>query len=110
MDEEAAQRNASQLDGLIEETSALSNQLKTRVKNLQKKGGSGRDGQIRKQQVRPATSQIFHMPRTDVFALISQTGLVKQKFVEAIQNYQQVEQQHRSKYKQRMERQFKIGE
>jgi len=86
MDEAAAQRNANQLDGLVEETSALSNQLKIRVKNLQKKGGSGRDGQIRKQQ----------------------TGLVKQKFVEAIQNYQQVEQQYRSKYKQRMERQFKI--
>jgi syntaxin 1B/2/3 len=29
--------------------------------------------------------------------------------VEAIQNYQQVEQQYRQKYKQRMERQFKIG-
>lgn len=86
MDETAAQRNANQLEGLVEETSALSNELKVRIKTLQKKGGSGRDGQIRKQQ----------------------TGLVKQKFVEAIQNYQQVEQQYRSKYKQRMERQFKI--
>ncbi|KAF8523385.1 t-SNARE [Gautieria morchelliformis] len=86
MDEASAQRNANQLDGLVEETSALSNELKVRIKNLQKKGGSGRDGQIRKQQ----------------------TGLVKQKFVEAIQNYQQVEQQYRAKYKQRMERQFKI--
>ena len=38
-----------------------------------------------------------------------QTGLVKQKFVEAIQNYQTVEQQYRTKYKQRLERQFKIG-
>ncbi|KAF8491672.1 hypothetical protein JB92DRAFT_2835584 [Gautieria morchelliformis] len=37
-----------------------------------------------------------------------QMGLVKQKFVEAIQNYQQVEQQYRAKYKQRMEQQFKI--
>ncbi|KAF8503846.1 t-SNARE [Gautieria morchelliformis] len=86
MDEASAQRNANQLDGLVEETSALSNELKVRIKNLQKKGGSGRDGHIRKQQ----------------------TGLVKQKFVEAIQNYQQVEQQYRAKYKQRMERQFKI--
>jgi len=33
---------------------------------------------------------------------------VKSKFVEAIQNYQGVEQQYRTKYKQRMERQFKI--
>ena len=39
----------------------------------------------------------------------SQTGLVKQKFVEAIQNYQTVEQQYRQKYKQRLERQYKIG-
>ena len=34
---------------------------------------------------------------------------MKQKFVEAIQNYQTVEQQYRTKYKQRLERQFKIG-
>jgi len=39
-----------------------------------------------------------------------QAALVKSKFVDAIQNYQQVEQQYRQKYKQRMERQFKIGE
>lgn len=52
MDEATAQRNAQQLDDLAEETSALSNQLKVRIKSLQKKGGSGRDGQIRKQQVR----------------------------------------------------------
>lgn len=37
-----------------------------------------------------------------------QTALVKSKFVEAIQNYQQVEQQYRQRYKQRLERQYKI--
>ena len=72
---------------MIEETSALSATLKRRIKSLEKQGGAGRDGQIRKQQ----------------------TALVKSKFVEAIQNYQTVEQQYRTKYKQRMERQFKIG-
>jgi syntaxin 1B/2/3 len=85
-DDNAAQRNAAQLDELIEDTSALSATLKRRIKALEKQGGSGRDGQIRKQQ----------------------TALVKSKFVEAIQNYQTVEQQYRSRYKQRMERQFKI--
>lgn len=40
---------------------------------------------------------------------VLQTGLVKQKFMEAIQNYQTVEQQYRQKYKQRLERQYKIG-
>ncbi|KAG6854610.1 hypothetical protein C0991_004212 [Blastosporella zonata] len=86
MDDSAAQRNASQLDELVEETSALSSTLKRRVKDLERQGGSGRDGQVRKQQ----------------------TALVKSKFVEAIQHYQTVEQQYRTKYKQRMERQFKI--
>jgi len=86
MDDSAAQRNAAQLDELVEDTSALSATLKRRIKALEKQGGSGRDGQIRKQQ----------------------TALIKSKFVEAIQNYQTVEQQYRTKYKQRMERQFKI--
>ncbi|KAI0957404.1 hypothetical protein AcW1_005809 [Taiwanofungus camphoratus] len=85
-DDAAAQRVAQQLDDLVADTSALSNVLKRRIKALEKQPGSGRDGQIRKQQ----------------------TGLVKQKFVEAIQNYQSVEQQYRTKYKQRLERQFKI--
>ncbi|KAG5636807.1 hypothetical protein H0H81_006795 [Sphagnurus paluster] len=86
MDDSAAQRNASQLDELVEDTSALSATLKRRIKDLERQAGPGRDGQIRKQQ----------------------TALVKSKFVEAIQNYQTVEQQYRTKYKQRMERQFKI--
>ena len=51
MDESAAQRNASQLDELVEDTSALSASLKRRVKALERQGASGRDGQIRKQQV-----------------------------------------------------------
>ncbi|KAF8163201.1 t-SNARE [Crassisporium funariophilum] len=86
MDDAAAQRNAAQLDELVEETSALSATLKRRVKALESQRGSGRDGQIRQQQ----------------------TAFVKSKFVEAIQNYTSVEQQYRTKYKQRMERQFKI--
>lgn len=86
MDDAAAERNAQQLEDLVAETSSLSNMLKRRIKALERQGGSGRDGQIKKQQ----------------------TGLVKSKFVEAIQSYQQVEQQYRQKYKQRMERQYKI--
>jgi len=86
MDENAAQRNASQLEALVSSTSQLSTQLKSRIKALERQGGSGRDAQVRSQQ----------------------TAFVKQKFVDAIRNYQQVEQQYRTKYKQRMERQFKI--
>ncbi|KAI0050921.1 t-SNARE [Auriscalpium vulgare] len=86
MDDQAAQRNARQLEDLVAETSSLSTVLKRRIKALERQGGSARDAQIKKQQ----------------------TALLKSKFVEAIQNYQQVEQQYRQKYKQRMERQFKI--
>lgn len=86
MDDAAAQRNAAALDELVEDTSALSATLKRRIKSLEKQGGAGRDGQIRKQQ----------------------TALVKSKFIEAIQSYQTVEQQYRTRHKQRMERQFKI--
>jgi syntaxin 1B/2/3 len=86
MDDASAQQNAEQLDHLVSDTSMLSGELKRRIKALERQGGAGRDGQIKKQQ----------------------TALVKSKFVEAIQNYQSVEQQYRQRYKQRMERQFKI--
>jgi len=85
MDDQAAARNNQQLDSLVEETSSLSNEIKLRIKNLERKSG-GRDSNAKKQQ----------------------TGAVKQRFLEAIQNYQNVERQYRTKYKQRMERQFKI--
>ncbi|CUA74969.1 Syntaxin-like protein psy1 [Schizosaccharomyces pombe 972h-] [Rhizoctonia solani] len=85
-DEAAAQRNASQLEQLQDDVSSLSSQLQRRIKDLMSKSLPGRDGQIRAQQ----------------------TNLVNAKFVEAIQNYQVVERDYRSKSKQRVERQFKI--
>ena len=54
MDDAAAQRNAAQLDELVEDTSALSATLKRRVKALEAQGGSSRDGQVKKQQVKGA--------------------------------------------------------
>jgi len=50
-DENAAQRNHAQLEELVGDTSALSATLKRRIKALERQGGSGRDAQIRKQQV-----------------------------------------------------------
>lgn len=85
-DEAAAQRNTAQLEEFVDDTRALSATLKRRINALERQGGADRDGQIRKQQ----------------------TALVKSKFVEAIQQYQSVEKSFRSKYKQRMERQFRI--
>jgi syntaxin 1B/2/3 len=82
-DEAAAQRVQSQLEDVVEETRALSSQLKQRIQALERQGGAGPKRQ--------------------------QTALVKSKFLEAIQGYQTVEQQFRQRYKQRMERQLKIG-
>jgi syntaxin 1B/2/3 len=36
---------------LVEDTTALSATLKRRIKALERQGGHGRDGQVRKQQV-----------------------------------------------------------
>jgi len=79
--EAVTQRNANRLDSLVAETSAASADLKNRIFELQKQKGGGKGAQV---------------------------NLVRSKFVEAIQNYQQVESQYRAKYKQRIERQFKI--
>ncbi|EJD36266.1 t-SNARE [Auricularia subglabra TFB-10046 SS5] len=81
-DESVARRNAEQLEQLVAEQSQLSTALKRRIQDLERHGSA------------PGNKQ--------------QTAFVKSKFVEAIQNYQQVEQQSRAKYKQRVERQFKI--
>ncbi|KAG9098024.1 Plasma membrane t-SNARE, secretory vesicle fusion [Ceratobasidium sp. UAMH 11750] len=86
-DEAAAQRNAQQLEQLVEDANGISRQLQRRIKDLMSKSLPGRDGQIRAQQ----------------------TNLVNAKFVEAIQNYQVVERDYRAKSKQRVERQFKIA-
>ena len=51
MDEAAARDNENRLNDLVEKTSSLSKELKGRIQTLQKKSGSGRDGQIHKQQV-----------------------------------------------------------
>ncbi|KAG8878125.1 Plasma membrane t-SNARE, secretory vesicle fusion [Tulasnella sp. 331] len=80
-DEIATKRIESQLEGVVDETRTMMGNLKLRIQNLERKPGPGREGQV---------------------------GLVKSKFKEAIQNYQDVERQSRQKYKARMERQFKI--
>jgi len=86
-DEALSQQNAAALDELVAETRALCNQIKNQIRDLEKESvPPGQDPRIRK----------------------NQTSLVRSKFVEALQNYQQVEQQYRSRYRQRVERQFKI--
>jgi len=86
-DEALSQQNATALDQLVAETRSLSNQIKSQIQDLEKEAvPAGQDARIRK----------------------NQTSLVRSKFIEALQNYQQVEQQYRTRYGQRVERQFKI--
>jgi len=75
-----------QIEDTVAETRQMAKQLKIRIKALQAQGGDSRDGQTRRQQA----------------------GLLKTRFQEAIQNYQQVEQRQRAASKQRVERQYRI--
>lgn len=82
-DEQQARRDQQELDRVVDETRGMSMQLRERIKTLEREAGSDL---LRKQQ----------------------TAAVKSKFIEAIQNYQNVEQQFQKRYKQQIERQFKI--
>ncbi|KAI8998518.1 t-SNARE [Trametes punicea] len=86
-DEGSSRQNEALLDDLVGQTRQLSNDLKERIQALASYPATrAQDQAIRK----------------------NQTGLLRQKFVEVLQNYQQVERDYRAKYRQRVERQFKI--
>ncbi|KAH8921017.1 t-SNARE [Atractiella rhizophila] len=80
---------SGQLQSLQTSTSRLTNNLKNRIKLLE-----------------TATSRL--PPSGDTNVRRTQEGAVKKRFMEAIQNYQGVEKQSRDKYRQRMERQYRI--
>ncbi|KAF8231301.1 t-SNARE [Tricholoma matsutake] len=77
--------DAAQLDELTAETRKLMNNLKDRIKALDREPMAA-DAQMRR----------------------NRTALVRSKFLEAIQTYQRVEQEYRAKSRQRVERQLKI--
>ncbi|KAN0076988.1 t-SNARE [Tylopilus felleus] len=80
--------NHTRLAELTESTRALSNTLSKRIQALkiQPGGASAQDAEIRKNRI----------------------TLLHGKFVETLQRYQNVEQQYRQRYRDRVERQFKI--
>ncbi|KAI6117688.1 t-SNARE [Pisolithus croceorrhizus] len=88
LSEQETAANTSQLSELTDSTRALSNELSTRIKALQTpvRGLNRNDAEIRKNRI----------------------TLVHGKFVEALQKYQAVERQYRQRYRDRVERQFKI--
>ncbi|KAI6036114.1 t-SNARE [Pisolithus microcarpus] len=88
LSEQETAANTSRLSELSDSTRALSNELSTRIKALQTpvSGLTRNDSEIRKNRI----------------------TLVHGKFVEALRQYQAVEQQYRQRYRDRVERQFKI--
>ncbi|KZS99048.1 t-SNARE [Sistotremastrum niveocremeum HHB9708] len=88
LDDTVSQQDANQLDSLTENTRSLTANIKGRIQGLEAKARS--------------------TPGTNARIMQDQTGAVKAKFVEAIKNYQKTEQQYRTRYRQQMERQFKI--
>ncbi|KAF7793042.1 hypothetical protein EIP86_004147 [Pleurotus ostreatoroseus] len=86
-DEGANRQTAALLDDLVNETRELGNSIKQRIQALESQPAQpGQDVRIRK----------------------NRTDFARSKFVEALQNYQAVERDYRQRYKQRVERQFRI--
>ncbi|KAJ7750654.1 syntaxin [Mycena metata] len=79
----------TQLDKLVQETMALSTELKNRITRLQGAVGSA---------ARPQEREIRQNRATHV----------RTKFTEALQTYRQVEQEYQTKARQRVERQYRI--
>ena len=89
VDEVASQQAHAQLASISQETSRLTNAVKSRIKNLEAstaKVPNGGDKNVRQTQI----------------------GSLKNQFKGVIQNYQEVEQAYRQKYRQRQERQLRI--
>ncbi|GJE87191.1 t-SNARE [Phanerochaete sordida] len=86
-DENTNHKNEEILEDLVGQTRELGNSIKSRIQSLEAQPAQpGQDMRIRK----------------------NRTDFARSKFVEALQNYQQVERDYRARYKQRVERQFRI--
>lgn len=86
-DEGANRQNTGILEDLVAQTRELGNSIKQRIQSLEAQPlQPGQDARIKK----------------------NRTDFARSKFMEALQNYQQVERDYRARYKQRVERQFRI--
>ncbi|KAH8106711.1 t-SNARE [Cristinia sonorae] len=84
---DGSQQDNAVLDDLTSQTRDLGNSIKNQIQKLESQPAqSGEDIRMRKNRI----------------------SFARNKFVESLQNYQQVERDYRAKYKQRVERQFKI--
>ncbi|CAH1758145.1 12758_t:CDS:2 [Entrophospora sp. SA101] len=83
------ERIKRQLESITSETRGILTQIKDRIKKLE-------------------VSNLKQAKSGDIEVRKAQTSNLRQKFMETLQNYQNVEYQNRQKYRQRMERQYRI--
>ena len=113
-DEGTRQRDGAVLDDLVAQTRQISNSLKEKIQSLASYPVSRpQDQAVRRDQVRA----LFLGPHAHVGAsadaegaFLYQANRLRTRFVEVLQTYQNVERDYRQRYKQRIERQFRIGE
>ncbi|KAG2174821.1 hypothetical protein INT43_005883 [Umbelopsis isabellina] len=89
MNETQTSRSSTELDGLINQTNKLNNNIKNRIKALEYSNANlpnNSDANIRRSQV----------------------AKLKKNFMDSIVRYQDVERTYQQKYRQRMERQIRI--
>jgi len=91
LDEQQASRNNQQLDRVVEETKTIINGVKTRIKAID----------LMNQKL-PAASGDTQIRRTQHSALTK-------KFIDAVGHFQNVEREYRQKYRQKMEKQYRIA-
>lgn len=96
------QNDMSRVEELTNETRTLSQQLKDRIKMLEA-SPTQMDAQVRKNRVSGFCAQVT------MSLMAMKLELLRKKFLDAIQNYQRVEQEGRVKVRERAERQVRIG-
>ncbi|KAI9280267.1 t-SNARE [Umbelopsis sp. AD052] len=91
INEQQSEENSHQLDRMVKRTTKLNNQAKDRIKAIELSNAR-----------MPPTSGELPMRKTQHAAL-------KKRFLETIQRYQDIERTFEKKYRQRVERQIRIG-
>jgi syntaxin 1B/2/3 len=105
LDENSSRQIQSQIDDLVSETRTLGNSLRERIQKLAAWPAKGRNAEIRNNQVR---QNLCSYCESRISIKFAKAGVLKSKFMDALQRYQKMEQQHREKQRERVARQFKI--
>jgi len=100
---DGSQAESTRIDALTAETRTLMHDLKERIRSLEN-SPIPQDAQLRNNRVSLKGETIL-----SVLTIYFKIKVLRKTFLEAIQNYQREEQDSRSRSRQRVERQLKIG-